>query len=360
MYANVCFMNLKEHYEYLLLNPKQWEYYGKERSCFFLDNRCNCLNRHGCSEFIKDYLKRGEKLTHHIDEIVDLLPTMRLQHTVSCFFLGIDVYHNCKTLQDCINNFVLKIRTNQNNETKENRFYYIWFLTCLFHDIGYVIEDKLIEKSKLNIEKALIKEAINSLLTYKPWIRTAYTKKTIKKYLHYRKYASFLDDHGITGGALLFKKLRDLRKEKEKEINQDNSKYLYWGEELIKDFLVASQTIACHNIYKIGKYSDNKECYELYGLNELITDERIISAKKHSLLFLLCLVDSIEPMKTILDCIYLDKIIMGFEDHKISIDINALPAKLQQSYRKKVLDISSWLTDSKCNDNDNNIIIINF
>jgi hypothetical protein len=226
-------------------------------------------------------------------------------------------------------------------------------LTCLFHDIGYVIEDKLIEKSKLNIEKA-----INSLLTYKPWIRTAYTKKTIKKYLHYRKYASFLYDHGITGGALLFKVLCDLRNEREK--NKDNNKHLYWGEELIKDFLVASQTIVCHNIYKIGEYSDNKECYELYGLNELITDERIISTEKHSLLFLLCLVDSIEPMKTILDCIYLDKIIMGFEDHKISIDINALPAKLQQSYRKKVLDINSWLTDSKCDDNDNKIIIINF
>ena len=359
-------MNLKEHYEYLLLNPKQWEYYSQGRNDSLLYDRCNCLNRQDCSEFIKDYLKRGEKLTHHIDEIVDLLPTMRLQHTISCFFLGIEVYHNCKIVQDCINNFVQKIRTNKNNETKENRFYYIWFLTCLFHDIGYVIEECLIGKKELKglltddrkENNSSIKDALKYLFNNKQWRITAYKKETIKRYLDYRKNVFILDDHGIVGGALLFKILCDIRENKDN--CQDDNNDLYWGIELEKDFMVASQTIACHNIYIIGRCDKKIKFYEFYKLNELISDKRLINLHKHSLLFLLCLVDCIEPMKTILDCIYLDKIIMGFEDHKISIDINALPAKLQQSYRKKVLDINSWLTDSKCDDNDNNIIIINF
>ena len=342
--------SFKEFYKELIINPDLWEYYD---GAFSNLNTNNLLadNKNYCFWFISEYLKKGGKATDLINSLLELLNKKRYKHTVSCFFLGIGLYHHCEVIKNNINSLITKIRINQDNESDKERFYYIWFLTCLFHDIGYAIEDKRIYKNQM--QKLKINDAFNSFLKYEQWKRTAYSKDTIKKYKSYRENLCDKGEHGIGGGSLLFNELRALRKER-CEKPSGNPK-LYWGEELIKDFHLASQTIVCHNIYKIDETDKKRKCYECYKLEKLITDIKLIKLKNHPLLFLLCLADSIEPIKTVHDCMYLDKIVIDIKGQDITISICKLPSQIRDSFSKRIYDLNDWLTDVE---RDENIMII--
>lgn len=75
-----------------------------------------------------------------------------------------------------------------------------------------------------------------------------------------------------------------------------NERGLHFCSEQIKLFAYIADCIASHNMYKADDGSIDKYIY--YSLNCLLPDEfKPISYKDNPLLFILCVVDTIEPSK---------------------------------------------------------------
>lgn len=124
-------------------NIPKWNYYTQ-------DNNIDILHLPSLSkEFIDTYFKNGQKdfSVLNLDENMPRLSEFRAIHTVSSFFLGVQ-------LASWLNELTLKC------DNQEFDFSYIWFLTCLFHDYGYAIEETKTPKSHIN--KSKIKLTIHS------------------------------------------------------------------------------------------------------------------------------------------------------------------------------------------------------
>lgn len=143
---------------------------------------------------------------------------------------------------------------------------HIWSLMCLYHDIGYLYEQQ--------------EELTNTCLTVD-------------------KFGKI--DYGIVGALLLYNRsIRDI--EKHKELYKEC--IIYLGDkrrfsDARKECVQAiSYIILQHNVWFASK--DKVEDYRRYGLSSLIPkidQSHRYAIEKNPLLFLLCLLDSIEPIK---------------------------------------------------------------
>lgn len=252
--------------------------------------------------FIREYFLQGGK-RGALDNVVGVREDeiYRAEHMVSAFFLGILLYHKIRKIQDSINRKIneLQIPTNQcSNEYKEESpeklFLYIWFLTCLYHDIGYDAEnrhdDSSIEIDHVLSELQISKKAIPDELS-----------DNCKLYYALRKSGKIkppesVIDHGIIGGCMLYHHLERLHTET--EIVERNG--LYWGKSILKHYIApAACAIIAHNMWMQEAGTEDADRYKDLLLDGLIYSpgNRIIQLKDHPLLFLLCLVDTIEPLK---------------------------------------------------------------
>ena len=136
----------------------------------------------------------------------------------------------------------------------------------------------------------------------------------------------------------------ELREKKEKE-NSD----LYWGKEMVKIYACAAWIILCHNIFYIKREDENKCCYEHYKLDSFVVDSvsRNILWKKHSLLFLFCLIDTIEPIKVSKNTDILDKVKVEYNSSMIKLDFSALGNNDKIKYLNKINDLNNWLIDAR-------------
>lgn len=287
--------------------------------------------------FIIDLLNRGGKDTQNLTEQIRMLPMMRKQHTISCFLLGNEIYNSNLIIRKLIDKAISDIRPDNIHENCTKRFRYIWMMISLFHDLGYNIEDGNSSLTYPELRMAYTKLNVSKEALCKP-----YSKKMIGRYLDYRWERWQHIDHGIAGGVLLYKELCELRKQKE----SIGSQTLYWGKELEKDFLFASWIIACHNIYKITQNDESEIYYRHFKLEDLITPQKIIDIDKSPLLFLLCLVDNIEPVKQIREIDPTDKIELFFPQNKLIVNANNLTEDiLRCQYLGKILALNAWLTE---------------
>ncbi len=340
-------MNIKKLYLSLLDNDDQWCYYPFEPIRFHQGCTLYDLLLDDCQyRFILDLLKRGGKGDIECTKHIQLLSTYRKQHTISCFLLGNHIYNECHSLHIQINSILEKLRNTDYQESVEKRFRYIWMLISIFHDLGYGIEEQ-----NININDKEITSALTHLALSKYALKPPYTRNLIKNYFKFRKECMNKIDHGIAGGALLYQDLCALRKQKE---GKDNT--LFWGKVLEKDFAFASWTIACHNIYKIQPNNSSEPCYKKYHLNKLINDNRLINKEKLPLLFLLCLVDTIDPIKYVNNISILECFHMEFDKDRITISVKDLPDNIRCKYLGKLLFLRTWLSDVDIID-DNNVII---
>jgi len=89
-------------------------------------------------EFIKKFItlsgKNAQELFNKINELDD-----RAVHVVSTFFLGVYIYENSDLIKCSIDNKMKKYRDNRRYKS-DIKFCFIWFLICLFHDLGYSFE----------------------------------------------------------------------------------------------------------------------------------------------------------------------------------------------------------------------------
>lgn len=356
--------NLLNTYNQILSNKRKWKYYNK------LNVNFSPFTKNNAWKFIESYYKAGEK--GRVFSPLIKQENIRPLHSVSVFFLGI-----------LLKNIILK---NTHVDFTPD-FRYLWFMTALYHDYAFVLEkDKRILKA----------EGIHDLESLKQYLKISadndifsdnfngkFSLDTIKSYLKYTIDVHNKLDHGIVGGLLLYKGLRDNyevmfneKRRKDSSVRHEYFKYkgLMWSECQYDNFKRIAKAIINHNIwfcYKGGKspkdYEECKNEYQKYRLSNLIINNEKDYEKKHQLkndpfLLLLILADTIEPIKFfrkekaehILSNIKI-------ENSKGALVITVLKDLIDtEKWLEKIIDLKNWTTISVTRKNGNSLIISNY
>lgn len=219
--------SLDDIYESVAKNKKRWLYYKnayKQKKCNHLDlNKLWEASPNAIINFIINYFTVAGK-----DEVVKDFNNSsndfyRGQHIISTFILGIWFAEIFRILP------YRKNATDVYDPYKKNsfNFLYYWFLSCLYHDIGYAYEDFNTKSCEwlfnyVNLDAndmvRLKKEGLNAakdifdleyMLDFK--CDSIYSREDIDVYLKGR--AAGIEgieaciDHGIIGGLMLYDKL---------------------------------------------------------------------------------------------------------------------------------------------------------
>lgn len=314
----------------------KWNYYSDD-----LMGELNIDNANDCREFIRRFFsvsgKSGE--LNSIEEIV-LLSDERCQHIVYVFLLGASVYEENSSIRSLVDKQVQNYKVKYGC-TSDVNFYFIWFLCCLFHDLGYVKED-----SKVLVDR------VDFLKGQKPiGVPKVFQKGTIEKYWDYRQKAHKQNDHGIYAGITMYKSLCEIRSKQEKDCWDNN--VLCWEKQLEHIYNVASWIILCHNVWFVQKEKKSEcEIYKKFNLNDLILERGgyKIKLKNHPLFFFFCLIDTIEPIKKVKDLSLLEHIDISFSKNELIITSN-IKCGCGDAYLKSICGLNDWLTTTYWNDN---------
>jgi hypothetical protein len=270
---------LKQYFQEL--DQMQWDYYneygGMHLSNPFISNETH-------KTFIEKFFNRSGKkgvLELKIEKNVNKNPN----HSTAVFFLGILIY-NYTGIKDCYYNKEIGIGYNE--------FPFLWFLACLYHDFGYGIESnsellkKIYDFDDLKNEFSIN----NCLLKKKPLGVDNILFSNIRQYFYYRRFVDKRIDHGIIAGLFLFDRLVKNRMIK-KTMYQQNSTSP-WNKKLEKSYALVGAAIATHNIWMP---TDKTICnYVKFEMKSLIC-KKPMKIKKFPLLYLLGIVDTIDPVK---------------------------------------------------------------
>lgn len=315
---------------------KKWNYYSDE----YIE-KLNIEKPDDCREFIRKFFavsgKAGE--LNNIN-VIKSLTDERCQHIVYVFLLGVSVYNKSVGVKSLIDEQIQQYVECYKCKSDVN-FYFIWFLCCLFHDLGYQVENSDKPVGKLAFAKG------QNLIG----VPKVFDKKTIENYWDYRQKCHKMNDHGIYAGITMYKSLCDIRSEQEK--NSWKNDKICWEKELEHIYNIASWVVLCHNIWFVQKNEKcNCELYEKFNLNSLVLekDKHKIKIDRHPLLFFFCLIDTIEPIKTVKDSSLLEQIHISFGEKEIVISSN-LKCGCGDKYLKDVGDLNDWLTKTKREDN---------
>lgn len=179
-------------------------------------------------------------------------------------------------------------------------------------------------------------------------------KSTIEKYYVYRKNEMGVFDHGILGGYMLFDNLvknyvnKMANKPNKTKFDVDNMSYSI---EQISLFAYMADCIVSHNIFFPNQSYEG--IYREYGLNELIEYDKPVKFDSNPLLFLLYLVDSIDPIKY-----FEQKTNLKYDEILKSIDIDfpscntiklsisklfGIKDEIIEKYIRRIEGLSDWL-----------------
>lgn len=346
-------------------------------------------------EFIQSYFNNGQKgfafvdLAEHAGPFMDWyfkagakyhvidcgqnsevrLSKYRAIHTVSAFFLGV-------MLGERLSNPLRSLQITSGY--KSFPFSYLWFLTCLYHDYGYVVEENLTprrgeapypiegawgrrtiseyryinyirKKMKMTIplysfeslhsrrdrfrmdrlndwEIAIDRRVLYKLSQISPNLKRhgvrfengievngfSYSSVDMARYFNYciNELDPPIFNHGIIGGHLFFDRMVKNyifayldRQHSEGWIKNDfdgletfDYHNRHFCKEQIPVFAYIADCIIAHNVWKADTKSENK--YWRYGLDRLMGNNfSNLSFTKNPLLFILAVVDTIEPFK---------------------------------------------------------------
>ncbi|MDR0941587.1 MAG: hypothetical protein LBM68_05115 [Bacteroidales bacterium] len=341
-------------YTNLIDQPKCWDYYNKNECTFLFEN----LNKVStCNDFISTYFRHAGKEKNTFKGFADSLGE-RTKHVVSTFFLGIYLYENSNYIKENIDT-ELKTYKETNNSVE---FTFIWFLICLFHDLGYTIEEEKDNELYTSFSDFLEKNLCKSSELKKNAGVPNFYANIYKSYFQYRIDVHKKNDHGICAARILFKDLCKIRKRKED--NNDENDELIWDKSLIDVYNFAAWVILAHNIWFIDTNNPCKIAeYNCAGLKELIRKDKEykISFKEFPTFFLFCLVDSIEFLKNVKDISCFKEIELDIknsdnEECQIIVKSN-LCCGCHDRVLDSVADLNNWLTTTTKNGNEVTIII---
>ena len=258
----------------------------------------------------------------------------RVSHMFSVYLLGIWCYDNIANIRKAFDSFIEKIwaKTHEHDSDKTQKrqdvhehgsdetqkrkdFLYLWYLTALFHDMGYLYESRGDDDNSeytdiIEHKNMLGKDYLNAPF---PMLGTPEKLwKSARKYFYKRrKNKDFMENgltcvyHGFAGGFTLFEKLRELHN-KYKHEPHENPLFPTSDKQLVFDPLIfqwynvpSAWAIICHNIWLAVAGSVTADKYEQFGLEDLVfpANKSPIKLKSHPLLFLLDFVDTLDPLK---------------------------------------------------------------
>lgn len=328
-----CFSNIRESYYHISIKPNE---------LFDSDNGVHAR------QFIDEHFERGAKkgvFAINREFALEYSHQGKHYHTVSLYLLGL------KTKQLFLHPIKNRLK-DLIDDMSWFDFEYSWFLTCLFHDVSSCIERKLeyahlidaVDSSSLFTHKAL-KPNVNLL---------RFPKNLVINYLNYRFSAGRLE-HSIIGGTMLFDKLTESFYEKTKGHDWEASPVyrehnLKWRKEHLDHFACIADAVCCHNLWTAQDGSSLSTTYKENGLDQLIISSPAdrLSIHNHPLHFMLCLLDTIEPVKrfgylgakTVLKNIFIDI-------HKDTIILYWSPIIKQQPeiyhWLDSIRSLSEWM-----------------
>ncbi len=326
-------------------NKELWNYY-----------KYSCLEKiyptNDSLEFIKQFLSYGGKypLIKDIESELDKLneeSKYRFKHTLSVYMLGIHIYDRNNKIKTKIDEKVEYLETKYDKESSpiNNVRLYIWFLTALYHDIGYAYEEN--SNKYLNDTNDEIIGCINQnkkikLKNYKDGCN----------YYRYRKCKFKKIDHGVIGGIKLYlgmsKIMRQVGNEKKTGLIYDTNLKIFFKE--------AASSIIRHNIWACRSDDiEKKEDYQGYNLKKYITSKNSnknkLRLEDDPFAFLLALCDTIDPVKNFRDrendCLCQNS--ESIEKH-ISFDVNENSIIITvdelvdyNEYLRKIKELMEWL-----------------
>ena len=254
-----------------------------------------CDANYNCRSFISEHFEKGNKkgVFHIFREFTHDYETKgKHLHTVSLYLLGL-------SLEDTFSRPLKRKLSELIENMAWYDFKYSWYLTCLYHDVTSCIET--------NSEYSVLCDAVegSSLFTHTPIKKDAqllrFPKRVITDYLEYRKNDG-KNDHGIIAGAQLFDRLSQSFKEKTAghdwaKSPEYNLHHLHWRREHLDHFAYIADAVCCHNIWLATP--ETEEEYHNANLDELIVhnDCDKLCIDTYPLQFMLCLLDTIEPVK---------------------------------------------------------------
>ena len=317
-------MNIKDFILDVYRESGLWNYYSDNTI-----TKLDICKTNDCRIFIEYFFGasgKGDCMSSLIKDLKDL-PDERCQHIVYVFLLGVGIYHKEEKLKERIDSKIDKYRNKYECKSDVN-FLFVWFLCCLFHDLGYVKE----ESDDINWDFNL--NEIGSSIGIPKFYRG-----TTKKYLKYIKDKFKKIDHGIYSGITMYKSLCEIRRDKKIQNK------IMWEEELIPIYNISSWVVLCHNIWLQEEGTNDAIIYQDYGLDTLIykKGELKILSNRSPLFFFFCLVDTLEPIKVIKDVSLLENIDILF-DKSIILITNNLSCACKDNYSDRILGLGNWLT----------------
>lgn len=351
--------------------------------------KANKDNLENCEKFIAAHLEKGGKdEVHEIPWIREFQRSNKHIHVVSLYLLGLTFQDSMSALiKEEIGHFILSHDWYD--------YKYTLFLTCLYHDIASNIECGKIPANPTEQKKHLTYYLGDNNIQYTIFDRELsgdtyhprLSASLVKNYFYYRASCGECD-HGILGGYYLFDRLyKNFLKNTRNGVSTDN---LLRRKEHIPHFAYISDAIICHNIWTAQSFDISEsdrpkieksiETYKCFGLSPLIykSSEDRLKFEEYPLQFLLCLLDTIEPIKRFNEgCIdmypYPEDIL-----NSIDISINVSNVRSQkfeiticwdamvnnwsgfERWREGILKTSNWLhitVDENCSDNS---VLISF
>lgn len=387
----MCIKTLKDIYDAAINDRGSWDYYeniDNESPHFQLADMDNSKK---CRSFIIKYLHHGQKDSNFFLDEIDALSDDRCKHIVSTLFWGTIMYNSCNKVKSNIDNIVKNLKF-RSDEVPSRKFSYLWFLMALFHDLGYAVEDGnveyefdvIIKKAKeiildqpnttnfkdSDLDKKICAclensnfssndgyssdlASISSMLhsvceEFHCSIPNRYNESSVMRYAEYRKCFFGKKDHGVYGGMTFFMELYGLLIKRQSDGYSD----LYFDKDLIIPFGYAAWIIICHNIFYINA-NTIPPCYRCKKLDDfVIGDKYPINSFEHSILFLFCLADSIDPFKMFGGIKSYKQIDCTLDKETITFNVSKLKCADRLHFLQKMSSLNNWLTKTEIKEED--------
>lgn len=342
-------IDLYKAYQDLYTDEEKWKYYSK------LDGENPFGSYIASRDFITKFIQlSGKSNENPLYEQIIKLDENRIKHIVSVFFYGTYLYHSVSSIKYWIDKVIVRYQFINPDSTIE--FSFIWFLICLFHDLGYGIE----ENSNFKDFDEFITGKVKYFLNNKVGVPKAY-ENIYKNYFNYRLNSSIpyirKPDHGICGGILLYNELNKILLRKQR-LNKD-SEGLSWNSKLKYIYRYASWIVLSHNIFFIREGDSLESEYRRNDLQELILskDEKPkVNYKQHPFLYLFMLVDSIDPIKISGDFLSLNHIKIETSEDEILFEI--IDKNIRDNYFNRINGLKEWLVPEIIEDGNTIRILI--
>lgn len=238
-----------------------------------------------CTRYVENYFKLGGKQFLLNDVLSSKNNGFRATHSTIAYFLSV-----------CIVDKHKKTITKSAPEIGTADLLYILFITYLYHDYYFSIE----ERKNNCISNDSYQICLNNIKDSKH-LEGRYKIENIIQYFEYREKR----DHGIIAGSVLFGKLKEnLERVLIGGCNSKIVNNLLWSRDHLRLYDLVCSTIIKHNIWLANSDSTDPEqtkrvkTYKENGLTPFIIDDsKRLRFEDDPLLFIFFIIDTIEPVK---------------------------------------------------------------